>query len=102
MAQMNTDVSGGMVGMKNDAPVMLKAQFDDLSQTLPDENIEFWFARDLMQPLGYMRWENFISAINRAITSCQSTGFMAEDHFRGVTKMIEIGKGGQRAWEEGD
>lgn len=86
--------------MKNDALVMLKTQFDDLSQTLPDENIEFWFARDLMQPLGYMRWENFISAINRAITSCQSTGFVADDHFRGVTKMIEIGKGGQRAVED--
>ena len=74
----------------------MQNQFDSLVQTLPDEPIEFWFARDLMEPLGYARWENFQTAIKRAIESCETTGYVAEDHFRGVTKMIEIGKGGQR------
>lgn len=74
----------------------LTARFDELSQRLPDENIEFWFARDLMGPLGYARWENFMTAIQRAIESCKSTGYDDADHFRGVTKMIEVGKGGQR------
>jgi len=74
----------------------LTARFDELSQRLPDEGIEFWFARDLMEPLGYARWENFKTAILRAIESCKSTGYNETDHFRGVTKMIEIGKGGQR------
>lgn len=74
----------------------LTARFDELSQRLPDEGIEFWFARDLMEPLGYARWENFITAIRRAIESCKSTGYDELDHFRGVTKMIEVGKGGQR------
>lgn len=74
----------------------LTAHFDELSQTLPDEGIEFWFARDLMESLGYARWENFMTAIQRAIESCNTTGYAAEDHFRGVTKMIEVGKGGQR------
>lgn len=74
----------------------LTARFDELSQRLPDEEIEFWFARDLMEPLGYARWENFITAIRRAIESCKSTGYDESDHFRGVTKMIEVGKGGQR------
>lgn len=71
-------------------------QFDGLSQSIPDEGIEFWFARDLMEPLGYVRWENFQTAISRAIESCETTGYDPGDHFRGVTKMIEIGKGGQR------
>ena len=58
----------------------LTARFDELSQSLPDEGIEFWFARDLMEPLGYARWENFTTAINRAIESCKSTGYdEAED-----------------------
>lgn len=70
--------------------------FDSLGQRIPDEDVEFWFARDLMEPLGYARWENFQTAINRAIESCETTGYLAVDHFRGVTKMIEIGKGGQR------
>ncbi len=74
----------------------LTARFNALSQRLPDEGIEFWFARDLMEPLGYARWENFTTAIHRAIDSCKSTGYDEADHFRGVTKMIEVGKGGQR------
>lgn len=78
----------------------LTARFDELSQRLPEEDIEFWFARDLMEPLGYARWENFITAIHRAIESCQSTGYDASDHFRGVTKMIQVGKGGQRPVED--
>jgi DNA-damage-inducible protein D len=86
--------------MKSQAVQLLKQRFDDLSQTVPDDAVEFWFARDLMEPLGYARWENFQTAIQRAIDSCETTGYLAEDHFRGVTKMIEIGKGGQRSVED--
>lgn len=82
--------------MKSDEIQQLQNHFDALSQRVPDENVEFWFARDLMAPLGYARWENFLTAIKRAIESCETTGYKADDHFRGVTKMIEIGKGGQR------
>lgn len=78
----------------------LQPQFDAMAQTIPDENIEFWYARDLQEPLGYARWENFLTAINRAIQACESTGYSPGDHFRGVTKMIEIGKGGQRPVED--
>lgn len=60
------------------------------------DGVEFWFARDLQEPLGYARWENFQTAVNRAIESCEASGHEASDHFRGVTKMIELGKGGQR------
>ncbi|NID04651.1 DNA damage-inducible protein D [Luteibacter jiangsuensis] len=79
---------------------LLKSHFDGLSQTIPEEGVTFWFARDLMEPLGYVRWENFKTAIERAIESCRTTGYEQADHFRGVTKMIEIGKGGQRPVED--
>lgn len=82
--------------MESKAIQLMKSHFDALSQTSPEEGVEFWFARDLMEPLGYARWENFQTAIKRAIESCETSGYMAEDHFRGITKMIEIGKGGQR------
>ena len=82
--------------MESKAIQLMKSQFDALSHTRPEEGVEFWFARDLMEPLGYARWENFQTAIKRAIESSETTGYAAEDHFRGVTKMIEIGKGGQR------
>lgn len=45
----------------------------------PEEpKIEFWFARDLQEPLGYTRWENFLTVIQRAIESCKSTGYEVE------------------------
>jgi DNA-damage-inducible protein D len=79
----------------------MQSNFDALVQTLPnDEGVEFWFARDLQEPLGYARWENFLTAIQRAIESCQTTGYRTEDHFRGVTKLITHGKGGQREIED--
>lgn len=60
------------------------------------EGVEFWFARDLQVPLGYVRWENFQTAIQRAMQSCEASGHAVMDHFRGVTKMVELGSGSQR------
>jgi len=79
----------------------MQSKFDSLVQGITEENIEFWFARDLMEPLGYARWENFLVAINRAIDSCRSTGFDPDDHFRGVTKMIDLGSRANRLFQPG-
>ena len=78
-----------------------RAQFDALSHTISDEDgPEFWFARELQEPLGYARWENFIKAIQRAIESCQTSGYEESDHFRGVTKMVVLGSGSEREIED--
>ncbi|MDQ8205921.1 DNA damage-inducible protein D [Coraliomargarita sp. SDUM461003] len=75
----------------------MQSQFDTLAQQHPDEpQVEFWFARDLQEPLGYARWENFQTAIRRAIESCESTGYEVGNHFRGVTKMVPLGSGSER------
>jgi len=74
---------------------VLKNQFDTIVHDM-DENIEFWYARELQELLGYKRWENFETAIKKAMTSCETTGVAVMDHFRGVTKMIELGKGAKR------
>ena len=86
--------------MDNNNLQILQNQLDGLAQSVSDEGVEFWFARDLQEPLGYARWENFLTAIQRAIDSCESTGYSADDHFRGVTKMIEVGKGGRRSVDD--
>jgi DNA-damage-inducible protein D len=78
----------------------LQSHFDSLAQTIPGEEIEFWFARDLQEPLGYVRWENFITTITRAIESCKTTGCDPNDHFRGVTKMVRLGSDAERAIED--
>jgi DNA-damage-inducible protein D len=74
--------------------------FDEIGHQINSDNnqeqVEVWFARELMGRLGYARWENFQVAIGRAVESCKAQGISVDDHFREVTKMIEIGKGGQR------
>ena len=73
--------------------------FNKITHIIKDDSekdMEIWFARELQTILGYSRWENFQIAINRAIDSCKVQGFNESDHFREVTKMITIGKGGQR------
>ena len=87
--------------MNRDLIIRMQGHFDQLAQTHPEEpDLEFWFARDLQEPLGYARWENFLTAIQRAIESCKTTGYESEHHFRGVTKLITHGKGGQREIED--
>lgn len=54
---------------------------------------DFWSARDLMTPLGYVRWENFEVAVSRAKESCSNSKQNIDDHFRDVTKMINIAIG---------
>lgn len=77
-----------------------KTVFDDIVKEIADdsgESVEVWYARELQALLGYARWENFIIAIHRSIDSCTAQGICVGNHFREVTKMIEIGKGGQRS-----
>jgi DNA-damage-inducible protein D len=74
----------------------LQANLEAGAQRTDAEGVEFWFARDLQAPLGYARWENFQTAIQRAMQSCEASDHAVSDHFRGVTKLIVHGKGGER------
>lgn len=74
----------------------IKEQFDNAIQVIEEEQIEFWYARDLMKLLGYSRWENFEKAIGRAIESCETSQIEFLDHFREVTKMVPIGSKAHR------
>lgn len=86
--------------MDNHQIIKMKTHFDGLSHTIPDENVEFWFARELQEPLGYVKWERFNDAIQRAIVSCETSGTDPNNHFRGVTKMVKLGSGAERAIED--
>ena len=76
-----------------------KSAFDAIVEIVKDEDgneIEVWYARELQTVLGYARWENFVVAIGRAIESCKTLGVSVDDHFREVTKMVQLGSGSQR------
>lgn len=74
----------------------IRKKYDLIVHINEDGDVEFWYARDLMNLLGYNRWENFDKAVCRAMESCKTSEIEVSNHFREVTKMITIGKGGQR------
>ena len=76
---------------------MEQSHLEILVKTLDDikhhNGVESWYARELYPLLGYARWENFLTAIDRAKESCKTTGGKVDDHFREVTKTIKMPKG---------
>jgi len=76
--------------------VSLRGSFDGISHQIPEQNVEYWLARDLMPCLGYGKWENFVEAIKRAETACETQKNAISDHFRDVRKMVGIGSGAKR------
>ena len=86
--------------MDKQSIIQYKGAFDAIATYIESDNgkeqVEVWFARDLQQVLGYARWENFLTAINRAVESCNSQNINVDDHFREVTKMVKLGSGSER------
>ena len=70
--------------------ITLKSLFDEIVHTT-EAGIEYWLARDLQKLLGYARWENFEEAIARATESCKTIQAKPIDHFREVTKIVNLG-----------
>lgn len=82
--------------MEKSKIVAIKIQFDTKIHIIEDTDVEYWLARELMSLLGYERWENFENAIRRAVDSCETSGIEVSDHFREVTKMVQLGSGSKR------
>ena len=80
--------------------IQYQSDFDKIAHFINNEDsseqVEIWFARELQTLLGYARWENFIVAVHRAVVSCKTQDVNADDHFREVTKMVELGSGAKR------
>ncbi len=86
--------------MDRDIVVKLRSSFESMVQTHPETATEFWCARDLQMLLGYAKWENFSKVIEKAVTSCNSTGYDPADHFLDVRKMVDVGSGAKREVED--
>lgn len=64
------------------------------------EGVECWSARELQTIFNYSQWKNFFNVIEKAKTSCESSGVAVADHFADIGKMIDLGKGAQREIED--
>jgi DNA-damage-inducible protein D len=73
--------------------------FDSIKK-INEYGVEFWYARELAVILQYARWENFNKVLTRAKQACLNSGVDVADHFREVTKMVEIGSNTQRPIED--
>lgn len=70
--------------------------FDSIKQTNV-YGVEYWSARDLMRLLGYGKnWQNFETAIQKAMISCEEAEQEITNHFNASIKMVSIGSGAER------
>lgn len=69
--------------------------FDDIKHIDAFGN-EYWYARELMDVLGYNKWENFNKVIQRAMIACENSHNEIVDHFPEVRKMVNIGSNATR------
>lgn len=58
--------------------------FDSIRH-VDEQGNEFWLGRELMQPLNYPRWADFVAVIERAKQACQNTQNDVTAHFSGLT-----------------
>jgi len=80
--------------MKKELIQKLHKSFEDRAHL--EDGVEFWFARELRELLGYTQWRNFEAVIDKAKIACEKAGQQMMDHFADVSKMVEIGSQTQR------
>ncbi len=73
--------------------------FEDIKH-LTEENIEFWYGRELQGILEYADWRNFNTVIQKAKVACDKSNYEISDHFVDVTNMVKIGSGSEREIED--
>jgi len=69
--------------------------FDEIKH-FTEEEIEFWYARELQVVLEYTKWDNFKKVIEKAKEACKNSKINASDHFADVGKMVKLGLGAER------
>lgn len=66
----------------DNAVAKIQSSLESIKRMSQGENpMEFWSARDLMDVLGYVKWQKFLESIERAKQSCKTSDFSIENHF---------------------
>ena len=62
--------------MKQEIISKLHSSFE--STVNEKDGVEFWFARDLQELLGYTQWRNFLQVIDKAKIACNTAKQFAQ------------------------
>jgi DNA-damage-inducible protein D len=70
----------------------IKTALDAIMHVTPKGN-PYWYGRELMEILDYVRWENFLDVVAKAENACNNSGKFSNNHFRYTAEMVQIGSG---------
>ncbi len=85
--------------MANDLVNKTEKDFESIKHI--DENeVEFWYARELMTMLEYSKWGNFIKVIDKAKQACENSSISVFEHFADVGKTIKMPKGAEKVIDD--
>jgi DNA-damage-inducible protein D len=74
--------------------IKLNKSFEESAYEL--DGVEYWFARELQELLGYSQWRNFLNAVEKAKESCENTAEAVWDHFVDVSKTLPMPNGASK------
>jgi DNA-damage-inducible protein D len=86
--------------MNKNTIAKFKNSFDDIVELIPDSDVEFWYARDIQEKLGYSEWRNFLKVITKAKEAAKNSGANVDNHFVDVNKMVKIGSEAERSVDD--
>jgi len=82
-------------------PEVINNYFNDFNKFVYEvDGLEFWFARDLQNLLGYSKWENFLNIIEKAKVACTNSGIKVDDHFAYTVRAVDMPNGGVKEAED--
>jgi len=87
---MNNENGNRLLDMTNKLKEYKEKVFEDIKH-IDKEGNEYWYARELMEVLGYAKWQNFSPVIDKAKNACLITKKTTFYDFTDVSKIVKAG-----------
>ena len=76
--------------MKNELELYKEQNFEEIKH-IDENNVEFWYARELAKTLEYTDWRNFNKVINKAKKACINSNNNVDEHLVEVNRVLKVG-----------
>ena len=78
-----------MVGINSKVTIKRLNDFESIKHI--DDKGDFWYARELMEVLGYVEWRNFLQVLKKSQKSAENSQIFSGDHFVESNKKVGTG-----------